>query len=197
MSKNELPMGPRVGGPRTHFFALFEPRGTPGDPQGSQRSPRSPKQASKRQFGAIFTPFFTHFRPIFATFFRTFRLRFSHVFYSFLSTVAQQHTQQKGILSVTGQQPTQQKGILSVRQQADNLHSKRATQHSRRPTTNVPCTPLRHAAQACWQLHCTQHATTMPALLTEIRAQSSNHKVTKQGTVAGLPAGQLDNTPPS
>ena len=68
------------GGPRTHFFALFEPRGTPGDPQGSQRSPRSPKEASKRQFGIIFAPIFTHVRPMLAPFFRTFRLRFSYVF---------------------------------------------------------------------------------------------------------------------
>ena len=73
-------MGSSGGGPRTHFFALFEPRGTPGDPQGPQRSPRSSKEASKGQFGIIFAPNFTLFRPILAQFFWTFWLRFSYVF---------------------------------------------------------------------------------------------------------------------
>ena len=79
ISKNGLPMGPQ-GGPRTHFFAFFEPRGTPGDPQGYQRSPRRPKEASKRQFGVIFAPICIHVRPILPQICRTFRLRFSYVF---------------------------------------------------------------------------------------------------------------------
>ena len=183
-------MGPPDGGVHERTFSLFSSLGAPlethraprGPPEGPRKPPRGNLEPFLLQFSHMFDPFWLHFSEHFGFGFHMF-------FHSFLSTVAQQPTQQKGILSVTGQQPTQQKGILSVRQQADNLHSKRATQHSRRPTTNVPCTPLRHAAQACWQLHCTQHATTMPALLTEIRAQSSNHKVTKQGTVAGLPQG--------
>ena len=79
ISKKCLPMGPQ-GGPQTHFFALFEPRGTPGDPQGYQRSPRRPKEASKRQFGVIFAPICIHVRPILPQSCRTFRLRFSYVF---------------------------------------------------------------------------------------------------------------------
>ena len=50
ISQHGLPNGVLWGGPRSHFFALFEPRGTPGDPQGPQRSPRSSKEASKGQF---------------------------------------------------------------------------------------------------------------------------------------------------
>ena len=37
------------------------------------------------------------------------------------------------------------------------------------------------------------HASRHRSRGTEIRTQSSHHTVTKPGTVAGLPAGQLDN----
>ena len=86
------PIGNPGGGPRSHFFALFEPRGTPGDPQAPQRSPLSSKEASKRQFGVIFAPFFTHFRPILLQIFWTFWLRFhtfsTHFASNFLNILA-------------------------------------------------------------------------------------------------------------
>ena len=51
------------------FFVLFQHWGTPGHPHGPQSLQKRPKAASKRQFGVIFAPIFTHFRPILAQFF--------------------------------------------------------------------------------------------------------------------------------
>ena len=45
------------------FFIIFEHWGTSGHPHGPQSFQKRSKEASKRQFGIIFAPIFTHFRP--------------------------------------------------------------------------------------------------------------------------------------
>ena len=79
MTKNDQkwsPNGVLKGGSAKALFAIFEPRATTGDPQGSQRSPRRPQEASKSQFGPILAPIFTHFRCILAPVFTIFRSNF-------------------------------------------------------------------------------------------------------------------------
>ena len=112
----------------TPFFVIFEHWDPSGHPHGPQSFQKRSKEASKRQFGVIFAPIFTHFRPMMPKFSEHFGFDF-HMF----------------------------------------LHSTKQTNKQTNKQT-------RHKSRG-----------------TEIRAQTSDHTVTKPGTVAGLPAGQLDN----
>ena len=144
MSKNGPPTGSPRGGPPTHFFAIFEPRATNGDPQGSKRSPRRPQEASKSQFGPILEPIWTQFSMHSGSSFHDFPQQFSHTNKGIprFRARGQQPTKQEGNpkfryklqstthehgnpkFRATGQQSTQQKGILSSGHLVNNLHNK-------------------------------------------------------------------------
>ena len=97
-------MGSPTEGYRSHFFVIFEHWGTPGHPHGPQSFQKRSKEASKRQFGIIFAPIFTHFRPFVANFSEHFGFDF-HMFstapnkqthtHTYTRTHTQQRTQQK------------------------------------------------------------------------------------------------------
>ena len=123
-------MGSPTEGYRSHFFVIFEHWGTPGHPHGPQSFQKRSKEASKRQFGVIFAPIFTHFRPIMPKFSEQFGFVFHMFFQTNKQTNTRTHTQQR----------TQSKGIpivYSSGQQANNLHSKRAFLSSGQQANNL------------------------------------------------------------
>ena len=107
--------------------ASFEPRDTPGDPQGSQRSPRRPQGASKSQVGPILEPIWTQFSMHSGSSFHDFPQQFSHT----------NMPEYKGIprFRARGQQPTKQKGNPKFRYKLQSTTHKHASSAYRHQTT--------------------------------------------------------------